>query len=92
MATQKFMGSGQLLQRLTAQLNSSGFKGDAEAAAKGILVQRGQMTEDGAYTKAGAARNAMTAEDRAVDRATKKYGGAATQYRYDPKTNRATKK
>jgi hypothetical protein len=34
-------------------------------------------------------RNNMTAEQRAVDRASKKSGHAATTYKYDPKTNRA---
>jgi len=34
----------------------------------------------------------MTAEERAVDRASKESGRAASEYTYDPTTNRATLK
>jgi hypothetical protein len=83
MATQKFMGKGQLIERLTAQI------GDRDSAIK-VLQARGHLKADGkTFTAEGMKRNNMTAEQRAIDRATKKSGHAATAYKYDPKTNRA---
>lgn len=79
------MGSGEMLQRLTAQVGDEG-------KAKGLLVARGQMTEAGAWTAAGAKRNAMTAEERAIDRASKASGNSKGKYVYNPGTNRATLK
>ena len=90
--TTKFMGSGQLVDRLAAQLSSSGMKGDTKAAALDILKKRGQMTASGKFTEAGAARNAMTAEERAIDRAKKRSGAPASDFKYNPKTNRATRR
>lgn len=84
-ATQKFMGRNQMLERLTAQV------GDKEQA-KRLLIARGHMTEAGKFTAAGEKRNAMTAEERAIDRAAKASGNPRGQYKYDPKTNRATLK
>jgi hypothetical protein len=43
-------------------------------------------------TPAGEARNKMTAEERAKDRAATRSGKAATAYTYNPQTNRATLK
>ena len=83
MATQKFMGKGQLIDRLAAQV------GNKELAIK-ILQDRGQLKADGkTFTAEGAKRNAMTAEERAIDRATKKSGKPKTAYTYSPKTNTA---
>jgi hypothetical protein len=83
MATQKFMGKGQLIDRLAAQV------GNRDTAIK-ILQDRGHLKADGeTFTTQGAKRNNMTAEQRAIDRATKRSGHAATTYKYDPKTNRA---
>jgi hypothetical protein len=83
MATQKFMGKGQLIDRLTAQV------GNRDSAIK-ILQDRGQLKADGkTFTAEGAKRNAMTAEERAIDRATKKSGKPKTAYKYNPKTNTA---
>jgi hypothetical protein len=84
--TQKFMGRGQLLQRLAAQM------GGNEQAARDVLVKRGHMTPDGKFTKEGEARNQMTAEERAKDRASKETGTPVSRLKYDPKTNRATKR
>lgn len=83
MVTQKFMGRNQLVKRLAAQV------GD-EKAAREILIKRGHMTPSGALTPKGQARNAMTAEERAIDRAAKRSGKPRSTYKYDPKTNRAT--
>ncbi len=85
MATQKFMGRGQLVKRLAAQMGS-------EEAAKDLLIKRGHMSPNGELTAEGRRRNAMTAEERALDRASKKSGHSKTQYKYDPKTNRAVLK
>ena len=89
--TQKFMGAGQLIDRLAAQV------GDRDTALK-ILKSRGQMDESGNLTAAGEARNAMTAEERAIDRASKLASKLASKqehrapkaFKYNPKTNRAT--
>lgn len=86
MSTQKFMGKGQLIDRLAAQV------GDRDAAIK-ILQERGHLKEDGkTFTPEGAKRNAMTAQERAIDRATTKSGKPKSAYTYDPKTNAATLK
>ena len=84
MATQKFMGRGQLIDRLAAQV------GNRDSAIK-ILQERGHLKADGeTLTAAGQKRNMMTAEERAKDRAAKLSGKKPTAYSYDPKTNRAT--
>ncbi len=84
-ATQKFMGANQMLDRLTAQVGN-------RQEAIGILKARGHMTAEGAWTKEGAARNAMTAAERAKDRAAEASGLPVSHFKYDPKTNRATKR
>lgn len=81
MATQKFMGRGKLLERLTAQV------GNKKLAIE-ILQKRGHLKADGkTYTNAGMKRNAMTAEERAKDRASKKTGKPAKDFVYNPETN-----
>ena len=86
MATQKFMGRGELLERLAAQV------GDRKLAI-GILQKRGHLKEDGkTYTNAGIKRNAMTAEERAKDRASQKTGVSAKDFKYNPATNTAKRK
>lgn len=74
-----------MLERLTAQVGS-------ESEARRLLIARGHMTEKGEWTPAGAKRNAMTAEERAIDRSSKASGRSSREYKYDPKTNRATLK
>ncbi len=86
MATQKFMGKGQLLDRLSAQVGS-------RSKAIAILKKRGHLTEDGkSYTSTGMMRNMMTAEERAKDRASKKTGLSPDNFKYNPKTNTVRKK
>jgi hypothetical protein len=81
MATQKFMGRGQLLERLTAQV------GDKKLAVE-ILKKRGHLTPDGkSYTMQGMERNSMTAEERAKDRYFKKTGKPVEDLKYNSKTN-----
>lgn len=83
MATQKFMGRGQLLERLTAQV------GDRKLAIN-ILQKRGHLKADGkTYTKEGIKRNSMTAEERAKDRASKRTGRPSKDFTYNPRTNTA---
>lgn len=93
MSTQKYMGKGMLLERLTEQMRTQKTPpSDPKAAALALLVERGHMKEDGSYTPQGALRNNMTAEERAKDRASKRLGIPVTKLVYDPKTNRATRK
>ena len=85
MQTQKYMGRGQLINRLTAQV------GDRKLAI-GILQKRGYLKADGkTLTKEGMRRNAMTAEERAKDRASKKTGLPPNRFTYNPITNTAKK-
>lgn len=81
MVTQKFMGRGQLLERLTAQVGS-------RQKAIAILQSRGHLKADGkTYTDEGMKRNMMTAEERAKDRAVKYTGRPAEDFEYNPHTN-----
>jgi hypothetical protein len=83
MTTQKFMGANSLVDRLAAQVGS-------RELAIGLLRKRGQMEEGSEkLTAAGQARNSMTAEERALDRASKSSGKPSNNYVYDPRTNRA---
>ena len=86
MATQTFMGKNQLIDRLTAQV------GSRDLALK-LLVERGHMypgTET--LTPEGQKRDNMTAEERAKDRAAKSSGANPSAFKYNPRTNRATKR
>jgi hypothetical protein len=86
MTTQKFMGANSLVDRLAAQVGSRDL-------AISLLRKRGQMDEKSEkLTTAGQARNRMTAQERAIDRATKSSGKTASAYTYNPNTNRATLK
>jgi hypothetical protein len=81
MATQKFMGRGKLLERLTAQVGG-------KKLAVEILQKRGHLKADGkTYTKDGMKRNMMTAEERAKDRAAKYTGRTSSSFKYNPITN-----
>jgi hypothetical protein len=86
MATTKFMGKNQLIDRLTAQVGS-------RELALGILEKRGHVYPGtDRLTPAGAARDKMTAEERAKDRASKASGTPTSKLTYNPRTNRATKR
>jgi hypothetical protein len=87
MTTQKFTGRGQLIDRLTAQIG-----GDRDKALA-ILSDRGHYDpKTGKLTAEGMKRDQMTAAERAKDRASRSSGRPATEYKYSPKTNRATLK
>lgn len=84
--SQKFMGRGQLIDRLTSQVGS-------RELAVGLLRDRGQMEKNSEkLTTAGEKRNNMTAAERAKDRAATASGKPVTAFKYDPKTNRATRR
>ena len=83
MATQKFMGEGQLINRLAAQVGS-------RELAISILQKRGHLKADGkTLTDKGKKRNSMTAEERAKDRASEASGRPASSFKYNASTNRA---
>ena len=86
MATQKFMGKNQLVNRLAAQVKS-------KPLAVNILKKRGDLKADGkTLTAKGKKRDNMTAKERAIDRAVKRSGNKDSEYKYNPRTNRATLK
>jgi hypothetical protein len=86
MITQKFMGRGQLINRLSAQV------GSREKAVR-ILQNRGHLMADGkTLTEEGKRRDRMTAEERSNDREAKKSGESANMFIYNPMTNTSTRK
>jgi len=76
---------------LKRQLASRGVKG-AEGMAIALLKKRGQLDSSGKLTAKGKKRQALGNDGRAKDRAAKRGGGKASDYKYNPKTNRATRK
>ena len=76
MKTQAFMGTGELIPRLMAQVGSASF-------GMALAKKNGFINTDGSMSDLGMARNGMTAEQRAIDRA----GGTGIYNRY---TNRVT--
>ena len=77
------MGRGQLVDRLSKQV------GNKKLAIE-LLIKRGHLQKDGkTFTKAGAMRNSMTAEERAIDRAAKSSGKNKSNFTYNPITNEA---
>lgn len=86
MHTTEHMGRYELLDRLAAQV------GDREKAIS-ILQARGHMYPNSTeYTPEGAARNAMTAEERALDREAKKTHNPFKRHIYNPLTNRVRRR
>lgn len=84
--TQKYMGKNQLIDRLAAQVGS-------RSMAIGLLMRRGDLKPDGkTFTAKGAKRNAMTAEERAISRASSKSGHQKSEYIYNRYKNTATLK
>lgn len=84
----KFTGRYQLVNRLAYQLGG-GEAGRLKAIT--ILQQQGLMEPDGVtLTEEGKKRDAMTAGERAIDRAAKQTGKPRSAFSYDPVTNRAS--
>lgn len=85
MTSQKYMGRGQLVKRLSAQVGS-------RSLAENILRKRGQLDSKGKLTSSGRKRDSMTAEERAKDRAVKSGGGRPSDYVYNPRKNSTRRK
>ena len=83
METQRFMGGGELVNRLTAQVGSKSF-------AISLLKKRGDMTASGDLTAKGEEANAMNSGQRATKRASEKSGKPEYLYTYNPLTNTST--
>ena len=62
METQAFMGAGELIPRLMAQVGDAKF-------GMALANKNGFLNADGSLSAKGIARNGMTAEERAIDRA-----------------------
>jgi len=91
MITQKFMGANQLVDRLREQLRTQKTPpADIEGAVRSILQARGHMDTQGKLTAKGQERNAMTAKERALDRAATRTGKSPKAFKYNASTNRAT--
>lgn len=79
-------GKGKLVERLSAQVGDKNL-------AMAILKGRGHIDAEGQLTDAGRARDAMSAEERAIDRAKKRsktpFGQMGKNYTYNASTNRA---
>jgi len=88
------MSRNMLLERLTDQILNDRKITYSEAArlAKGLLIKRGHLNKDGSYTYEGNIRSLMTPGERAIDRAVKRYGGKASNYKYNETKNYAYKR
>lgn len=85
------MAIKDLKKRLTRQLASRGVNG-AGQMAENLLRKRGDIDGAGNLTKQGREREALGADGRAKDRAAKASGHKPDDFKYNPKTNRATLK
>jgi len=78
-----FTDRNQLIDRLTHQVGN-------RSLAIEILKKRGHLESDGkTLTALGIMRNSMTAEERAIDRRSKKTGQSPDQFSYNRRTNKA---
>jgi hypothetical protein len=85
MTSQDFLGRNQLIERLTSQV------GDRKKAIV-ILQSRGHLEKDGkTFTEEGLKRNAMSAAERAIDRASKRLSEDPNSFTYNQETNTANK-
>lgn len=84
----------KILERLVSQLKAKG-KSDkaAHAIAVSALQKSGNLKKGSTKATAkGTKRGNMTPGQRAKDRAAKSSGNKTSAYKYNKKTNRATKK
>lgn len=88
------MNQQPLLTRLIEQLKDRMTAAEAQAKAVEILQKRGHMDGRGRLTPTGMLRQSLGAEGRALDRAasTSNRKHRASDYKYDPTSNRATLK
>ena len=84
----------KIMDRLVSQLKNKGFnKNSAYAIATSKLQKSGNLKKGTTKpTSKGVARGKMTPGERAKDRASKASGNPKSVYKYNSKTNRATKK
>jgi len=94
MATQKFMGRGEIIKRLAEQMRTQKSPPkNPHAAAIAVLQARGHLKADGkTFTAVGEVRNKMTAEERAKDRAARATGYSPSSFTYDPRSNMARRR
>jgi hypothetical protein len=86
------MDKPKILVRLTSQLREKGDK-NAYSNALGILRKHGLIEPNSLkLTEKGKERDAMSAEERAIERRTRYNNNDPEDYSYDPKTNQATLK
>lgn len=87
-------GKPKILRRLVGQLEKQGMDtGRANATARASLQRSGVLKKGtDQLTAKGKKRESMGAEGRAKDRASKASGRKASEYSYNPRTNRATLK
>lgn len=83
-----------ILERLVKQLKKKGFgEADARKIATSKLQKAGDLKPGSSKaTPKGEARGKMTPGQRAKDRAAKYSGNKASDYKYNKKTNIATKR
>ena len=82
-----------ILKRLVSQLRAKGHSlVDAHKIAVAALQKSGNLDENGKVTKKGLERGKMTPAERAKDRASKDSGRPVSDYKYNPRTNRAVLK
>lgn len=81
-------------ERLRRQLQAKGHDKSSAYAIASSQLQKAGVLEKGSdkLTEKGKKRQAMGAAGRAKDRAAKASGGKAKDFKYNPKTNRATKR
>ena len=84
----------KILDRLVKQLRDKGFnKSSSYAIATSQLQKSGNLKKgSNKATTIGKVRGTMTPGQRAKDRASKASGKPAASFKYNKKTNRATKK
>lgn len=82
-----------ILERLVSQLRAKGYNDRAaHAIAESSLQKSGNLDKHGEATEKGKKRGAMTPSQRAKDRASKNSKHSPLEYKYNPRTNRATLK
>ncbi len=88
------MVEAKILKRLVKQLEDKGHDpGSAHAIAVSALQKSGNLKKGSEQpTHKGVVRGDMTPAERAKDRAAKTSGGSPSDYKYNAKTNRATKR
>ncbi len=84
----------KILERLVSQLQAKGKSKEAAYAIATASLQKSGNLKKGSNkpTEKGKKRGEMTPAARAKDRAAKKSGSSPSKYKYNAKTNTATKK